>query len=218
MEIKITRKKIKNIIIKVNERGEVLVSAPLRVPKYYIENLIKEKEEWIRKKIDFVKSKKEKVKSNTFNDGEKFIYLGKEYLIEIKKSEEEYCKLENNKFLIYLQENNQEKRKALISKWVYENFNSYMLKKTLEIGKKIGYKPNAIKFREMKTRWGSCNSLTKSITYNYRLYDKPIEAVDYVILHELSHILYPHHQKSFWDFVGKYMPDWKKRRELLKGV
>ena len=68
----------------------------------------------------------------------------------------------------------------------------------------------------MKTRWGSCNTLTRSITFNLQLYKKPLEVIDYVILHELAHIPYPHHQKEFWNFVEKYIPDWKKRRDLLK--
>lgn len=214
MEIKITRKRIKNIIIRINEKGEVLISAPLKVPKYYIENLIREKESWIREKIALVQRRKEKI--NTYDEGERFFYLGRGYPIEIKKSSQEYCKLLEDKFIILLQENSLEKRKKLIDRWVCENFYPYIIDMTMKMGEKIGYSPKVIKFRDMKTRWGSCNTLKKSITYNHQLYKKPVEVVEYVVLHELSHIPYPHHQKSFWEFVEKYMPDWKNRRKLLK--
>lgn len=214
MNIKITRKRIKNIILKVNDEGEVLISAPLKVPKEYIEKLIKEKEEWIREKLSLVQKRKQN--SLTYNEGEKFIYLGKEYLIEIKNSQKKICQLSQDKFIIYIQKNTLENRKKLVDRWIYENFYPYIIDLTMNIGEKIGYLPSVIKFRNMKTRWGSCNTIKKSITFNHQLYRKPIVVVEYVVLHELAHIPFPHHQKSFWSFVEKYMPDWKERRKLLK--
>lgn len=214
MEIKITRKKIKNIIIKVNEKGEVLVSAPYKVPNSYIENLLQEKKEWIREKIEQVKNKQEKI--STFEEGDEFIYLGKKYTIKIKISSVEYCELTEEHFILNIKINNFENRKKIISKWLTDNFCTLVKNRTIELGKRIGYLPSIIKFRDMKTRWGSCNTLTRSITFNLQLYKKPLEVIDYVILHELAHIPYPHHQKEFWNFVEKYMPDWKKRRDLLK--
>lgn len=214
MNIKITRKKIKNIIIRINENGEVLISAPFRTPNLYIENLIKEKESWIRKKLNLLKERKEK--TNTFDEGEIFNYLGKNYNIEVKNSTQEQCELTEKKFTIYLKKNSLEKRKKLITQWVYNNFYPYMIDRTMELGESIGFTPKVIKFRDMKTRWGSCNTLTRSITFNFQLYKKPVEIIDYVILHELAHIPYPHHQKDFWNFVERYMPDWKTRRKLLR--
>ncbi len=214
MEIKITRKRIKNIIIKVDEEGEVLISAPLKVPKSYIENLLKEKEEWIREKIALIQRRKERV--STYDAGEKFLYLGKEYLIEIKRDLQEGCQLLEDRFIISLKENSLEKRKRLIDNWICENFYPYVVELTMSLGEKIGYTPIKIRFRDMKTRWGSCNTMKKSITYNHQLYKKPIKAVEYVVLHELSHIPHPHHQREFWEFLERYMPDWKSRRKLLK--
>lgn len=214
MEIKITRKKIKNIIIKVNEKGEVLVSAPYKVPNSYIENLLQEKKEWIREKIEQVKNKQEKI--STFEEGDEFIYLGKKYTTKIKISSVEYCELTEEHFILNIKINNFENRKKIISKWLTDNFCTLVKNRTIELGKRIGYLPSIIKFRDMKTRWGSCNTLTRSITFNLQLYKKPLEVIDYVILHELAHIPYPHHQKEFWNFVEKYIPDWKKRRDLLK--
>lgn len=214
MEIKITRKRIKNIIIRVNSEGEVLISAPLKVPKHYIESIVKEKESWIREKITLVQRKK--ARENLYENGDSFFYLGREYPVVIESSTEEFCKLEQGRFLIATQENSFENRKKLIDQWVYQNFYPHLIELTMDMGERIGYTPTKIKFRDMKTRWGSCNTLTRSITYNHQLYKKPIEAVEYVVLHELAHIPYPHHQRSFWEFVEKYMPDWKNRRKLLK--
>ena len=214
MNIKITRKKIKNIIIRINSEGEILISAPPKIPKSFIDSLLKKKEEWIKEKLSLINERKKlEIK---FNEGDKFFYLGFPYTIKINFSSFEKCELINDDFIITVQSNSFERRKNLITQWVCENFYPYVINRTMEIGEKIGYIPKTIKFRDMKTRWGSCNTATRSITYNHQLYKRSKDVIDYVILHELSHIPYPHHQREFWSFVEKYMPDWKDKRKKLK--
>ncbi|WP_187424081.1 M48 family metallopeptidase [Campylobacter concisus] len=75
---------------------------------------------------------------------------------------------------------------------------------------------NRIVIRNSKTRWGSCNHKKGYINLSLRLIEKPISAVSYVVLHELTHLLYPHHQKSFYDFIEKIMPDYRKQEQILK--
>lgn len=212
MNIVITKKKIKNIIIKIKPNGEVHISAPLRVSEKYLKELIEKKREWIEKKLLLVTQNKK----TSFDSGESFVYLGFKYPIEVKLSDKEYCFLSKEKFSIYLKENTLVNRKKLVDRWIRENFYSYMIKRTMELGKVMGYTPTQIKFRDMKTRWGSCNTLTRSITFNHQLYKKQLEVVDYVIIHELAHIPFPHHQKEFWNFVENFMPNWKEVRKKLK--
>ena len=73
-----------------------------------------------------------------------------------------------------------------------------------------------IVIRNSKTRWGSCNHKKGYINLSLRLIEKPLSAVRYVVLHELTHLLYPHHQKSFYDFIEKIIPDYKKQEQILK--
>ena len=75
--------------------------------------------------------------------------------------------------------------------------------------------PSKISFRFNKTRWGSCSN-KNSIVFNYYLAKLPIELIEYIVVHELSHIKHKHHQKPFWDEVGKFLPDYKQRRKMLK--
>lgn len=206
-ELIVTRKKIKNIIIKIDDECKIKISCPFRVPNSYIEKLIEKREKWIIEVIDH----KKKIK-NEFD--ENFIYLGKIYPIQINNSIEEFCQLKDEKFYINIQENSFKNRKKLIDRWICENFYSLVIDLTMEIGEKVGYTPIKIRFRDMRTRWGLCNSMKKSITYNHQLYKKSIYFLEYVILHELAHIPYPHHQKTFWEFIEKFMPDWKKRKKL----
>ena len=73
-----------------------------------------------------------------------------------------------------------------------------------------------IVIRNSKTHWGSCNHKKGYINLSLRLIEKPLSAVRYVVLHELTHLLYPHHKKSFYDFIEKIMPDYKKQEQILK--
>lgn len=207
VELIIRKKRIKNIIIKIDDEAKINISVPLTVSNSYIEEVIEKREKWILETIIY----KRKIKNNF---EENFIYLGKIYPIEINNFLKEFCQLKKEKFYINIKENSFENRKKLIDKWIYENFYNLMIELTMTIGEKIGYTPIRIKFRDMKTRWGSCNFKKKSITYNHQLYKKSIYFIEYVILHELAHIPYPHHQKSFWEFIEKFMPDWKERRKL----
>ena len=79
----------------------------------------------------------------------------------------------------------------------------------------MGLFPNKVSFRFNKSRWGSC-SYKNSIIFNYYLAKLPIELIEYVVVHELSHIKHKHHQKSFWDEVAKVLPDVKLRRKKLR--
>ena len=70
-------------------------------------------------------------------------------------------------------------------------------------------------FRVMRTRWGSCNSSKKYININSILVASPLESIEYIALHEIAHLHFPHHKKEFWNFISKYMPDWEIRKKQL---
>ena len=67
----------------------------------------------------------------------------------------------------------------------------------------------------MKTRWGSCNPHKGYINLNLELIKNPKESIEYVVFHELSHLIHPNHSKEFYSYISAYMPDWKRRKEIL---
>lgn len=89
-------------------------------------------------------------------------------------------------------------------------------KKVEEFSRLTGLKCTGVKITSAKTRFGSCSG-KNSICFSYHLMRYPEEAIDYVVLHELAHTKYHDHSWRFWMLVGLYMPDYKRRRELLKG-
>ena len=130
---------------------------------------------------------------------EKLLYMGKEYMIEelIKASdlEEEESEKRLKKFYI-----------SSCKKIVGERIKIYQ--------QQLRVKPKAIEVVESNKQWGSCNS-NREITFNYRLVMAPLEIIDYVVVHELCHLLHMNHDRSFWRRVGSILPDYKKRQEFL---
>jgi predicted metal-dependent hydrolase len=214
IKVEITRKKIKNIILKVTSDGRVLISAPTRVPQSYLKEFIKIKENWIVKKLEEVKNRKKK--EINYENGEEIIYLGKKYYLEVINYYTEKVVIQDEKIYIYcLKNSTTEDRERIFKNWLKVELGTILKDLTYKIGKMIGYLPNEIRIRDMKSRWGSCISARKVITYNLQLAFQPLPLIEYVVLHELAHIPYPNHQKEFWNFVEKFIPDWKERRKLL---
>lgn len=93
----------------------------------------------------------------------------------------------------------------------------YLPEKTIYFSQIMGVTPAAVKITSAKTRFGSCSG-KDSICFSWRLMSYPIDAVDYVIVHELAHIRHKNHGKAFYEFISSVMPDYKVRRKLLKGL
>lgn len=215
INIELTRKNIKNIILKITPDGKVLLSAPKKASEKILKEFLTKKESWIREKLKMLEERKKG--ELKFETGEILTYLGNSYNLEIIYSDIKKIEFVNNKIYIYASTNSTfQERKAIFENWAMNEFALVLEKLTRKIGEKIGHFPNEIKIKNMKSRWGSCIVGKKIITYNLQLIYKPLSIIEYVVLHEMSHILYPNHQKEFWNFVEKFMPDWKKRRELLK--
>ena len=81
---------------------------------------------------------------------------------------------------------------------------------------KLGAKaPSVIRFRTMKTRWGSCKPKEGVITFNYNLFEVPEECMRYVVIHEFAHLIVPDHSERFYRYVALFMPDWREKRRML---
>lgn len=200
-EIVITRKKIKNMYIRVKEDLKIHIS----VNKY-----TSEKE--IRKLIEnnysnIVLMVERQVKKNERN--EKTMILGKEVDLVVfnKQTEPE---LFGNKFYI--------KDKSKLDKYLKE-YAFIVFKERLDViypifNEKIPYP--SLKIRKMTSRWGVCNRRDNSVTLNLELIKMNVKYLDYVIVHELSHFIHFDHSKSFWDTVSKYCKDYKIIRKEMR--
>ena len=171
--------------------------------------------QWIAKKRAFFASFKTLQKE--YVSGEDFKYLGRSYRLKVVQSKEERVKLQRGYLELFVKDKSDLRRKEnLIYEWYYEKATLYFFNILQEFNKTVKQDIKSVKIRQMKTRWGSCNQHKSYINLNIELIKKPKECIEYVVFHELAHLLYPDHSKKFYDYLSLYMPDWQKRKEILE--
>ena len=213
--VKIVRKDIKNITLKVRPNGEAVLTAPKTASDEHIKFIIEKRAKWIAQKRAFFASFKTPQKE--YVSGEDFKYLGRSYRLKVVQSKEERVKLQRGYLELFVKDKNDLERKRNL---VYELYNEkamlYFFNIFQEFNKIVKQDIKSVKIRQMKTRWGSCNPYKSYINLNIELIKKPRACIEYVVFHELVHLLYPDHSKKFYDYLTLYMPDWQKRKEILE--
>lgn len=197
----LTKKKNKNTYIRIGENLEILVTAPYYVTKHSIYKLVENNIDSVKKMLN--KKKREQMKEKDF------YYLGKKYDIIIVPTLD---RIEIEENIIYVP--SQKYLEKWVTKEMRQLFEERLYMQYQRFTEKIPYPK--LKIRKMKTRWGVCNKRDNSITLNAGLWKEKIEALDYVIIHELSHFVHFDHSKDFWQTVEKYCKNYKKIRKELK--
>lgn len=191
-KIQCSKKRIKYLRLKITKTGDIKLSAPLKTTQAQIENFIATHAKWIEQTL----LKIPKSDPNLVN------FLGKSYQIQIYS---EFKIIDNYIFTPDLETYSQyanNRLKEIITKYI-DLYNP-----------KINKPINAIRIKKMTTRWGSCNSKKGYLNFSTNLITKDIKFIEYVVLHELTHLIYPHHQKEFYDFIAALMPDFRSRLNL----
>ena len=216
------RKKVKNINLRIKPNMEIYISVPMNLHRDYIENFIRSKEEWIKSVLKKVEDVKEKQKGFEYKNGEIYKFLGKEYNLIVRTGNFNGVSLKNdaksNVMILTVNENifeNIDEKKKVMEKWYFENAKKLFLKfveKWLEI---LDEHVEKVAIKPMKTRWGSCNYVKKYINLNTELIKRTPFEIEYVILHELTHLKYPNHGKGFYNYIERYMPNYKVAETML---
>ncbi|MFD1773490.1 M48 family metallopeptidase [Paenibacillus rhizophilus] len=189
----------KKLSLHIDLLGLITVKVPKDTSEEMIKSAVERHGKLILEKLHTLAKARETPKPKEYQDEGKFLYLGKEYflheLIETRGLNEEELKKNLKKFYF-----------SSCKKIVGERINSYQIQ--------LRVKPKTVEVVESRTKWGSCSS-DKKITFNYRLAMAPMEVIDYVIIHELCHLIHMNHDRSFWRRVGSIMPDYKEKQEFL---
>ena len=217
MRIQILKKNVKNLTIRIKPTSEIVISAPKRLPDEVINEFIKSKESWIKSKLEIISSRIKSPKE--YVSGENFEYLGRNYRLKVIENKKEFINLDKEFCYLYVKNRDDfAKKHRLIESWYRERAKEIFFLKIEKYNKITQKKINKITIRKMKTRWGSCNYNKKYINLNLELIKKPIECIEYVVFHELTHLIHPNHSKEFYNYIATYMPDWKKRKERLEVI
>lgn len=207
------RRKMKNIYLKVEKNAEVVVSAPPRTPNYIIKKLIQENIDEIKLRRNNILTNGHTVKS--YASGEKHFVFGKEYTLEVKISRKNSVSLCDDKFILSIKDEDQD-REQIVTRELRKILYDIGLKFIDKHEKIMGVHAEQFRIKKMKTRWGTCNIEAKRIWINYELVKYPIECLEHIIVHELTHLLETNHTQRFYALLEKYYPNYKKNDKVIK--
>jgi len=205
------RSKRKTLALVVKPDGSLIVRAPLRASERTIRQFVKDNSQWIQKKQAEFQAVVHPLPKR-YVPGELFMYLGQEYPLEIVKRPNPALLLEQN---FKLSESAQDHAARVFERWYREQARHILEDRVNYYARQYAFQYKKIGITAARTRWGSC-SATGSLNFSWRLMMAPIEAVDYVVVHELVHTIVHDHSRRFWKKVEEIMPDFRERRKWLR--
>lgn len=212
MEIdKFIRSKRRTIAIIIERDGSVTVRAPRRASVASIQAFVDEKQGWILNTKEKLKTFTAPVKRE-YKDGERFLFLGDEYLLQIVNPQRPALTFSNG---FALGSTAQPRGEHLFTRWYKEQAMTVLSERVRSFSAQYGFLPKQVKVSSAKTRWGSC-SPDGTLNFTWRLVMAPLPVIDYVVVHELVHLKVKNHSKLFWREVEKYMPTYKEHRKWLR--
>ena len=216
IEIEVTKKKIKNMHLSVlPPNGKVRISAPFYIDDEKIKNFAISKIEWIKKHINKFENRPIKMEPN-YISGESHYVWGRRYRMEIRHNNRNNVEIKGNKLILTVREfSTTQQREKIMTEWYRKQLKEKLPELVEKWEEIIGVKAETVRVKNMLTRWGTCNTKDKRIWINLQLAKKPIECLEYVVVHELVHLLEKSHNSVFVEYMDKYLPDWRVKKDLL---
>ncbi len=211
----------KRLSIMVHPDLSVVVKAPAGIPLDEIEKRVAKRASWIVKQMDYFERFHPLPPPRRYVSGETHIYLGRQYRLKIRQGMKARVRLIGRFFEMELSNpKDREKAEKVMHRWYTSHAKalfSQRLDRFLPVFEGLGASLREVRYRRMKKRWGSCSS-KGVILLNTELVKAPTHCIDYVIVHELCHLIHPRHDKKFYQLLERILPDWKKRKERLESV
>lgn len=219
IHVKIVRKKIKNVHLKVYRDLTATLSVPYSTSDSWAEAFVLSKSSWLDKQIEKYKRSSGYNNLTSLRSGSSTRMFGKDLRIYIVNDEKEHIELDEKSVAMHLRNtsNTTHNNEFFENWWKFQAYQLYdeLVEKWMPVFKRHGVEKPLVTIKKMKTLWGSCNKEKCKITLNEYLLKADARCIEYVVLHELTHLIYNGHNKDFYDFITIYMPDWKERKKQL---
>ncbi len=219
ISIEILRKPIKNMNLRIYPpNGLVKVSAPMSFSEQFIRQYLQEKSDWIHTQRNRIRERSSH-KEEVFQTGATIPFKGTNYLLIIETHHgPSQIKIKDELIYCYTQQNaSQMQIQMLIERWYRREMESLIPELMMQWEIVIGVKVAQWGIKKMKTRWGSCNTRARRIWLNLNLIKKPGLCLEYVLVHELVHLLEASHNQRFYTLMTQFMPQWREYQYLLEG-
>lgn len=217
VEIIVSRKRMKTVRLRVLASGEIRLSVPLQATNRWIDSFLREKKEWIAEKRREAAERKGPAPPPRV--GQTMQIQGRAVLLRTVESAKRQTVLEGDALTLYGPglDDPERMEKQLDAWWRQQALSCYeeMVSRMMPLFEKHGARRPELTVRKMRTLWGSCSKSRGKVSLNTRLYHASLPCIELVVMHELTHLLYPKHDKAFYGFLGQHMPDWEARKKRL---
>lgn len=215
------RKDVKNLNLRVRKDGSVFVSANEFILLEEIDKFICSKAAYIIKAMDhFSEIQQYRPKPKQYISGESFYIQGRGLRLQVSQSSKNMISTDGIYIFLKVTDlNDYEKKRRLVTRFLDQQCKTVfteILDELYPIFRKYGVERPSLRIRDMETRWGSCLPKKCIITINKRLLEAPRNCIEYVVMHELCHLIHPNHSKHFYAFLSMLMPDWIERKKILE--
>ncbi len=222
IEYEVVRRQRKTLEIAVEPDSSVVVAAPEHARFDEIEAKLRKRAAWVIRQQRYFIQFLPRTPERQYLAGETHLYLGRQYRLKIIHHIQQNVKLIRGYIVVQSQApQRSELTRELVNAWYRERAHLKFSERT-ELCLSLfpdpeAYRPKGLIVRQIQQRWGSMSPAGR-LLLNRRLVQAPIDAIDYVITHELCHISEPHHGAAFFDLLNKIMPDWERRKQRLERV
>lgn len=207
----IVRTKRNSVSINIDKDATVTIRAPLYLTDHQLESVVIKKQAWIQRKLVEL-AKRPQLKNKQFIDGEGFWFLGKLYKLKTVADQAQAVELKEE---LCVAKSALPKIKEVLMNWYRQEALIKLNERCAEYAKRIGVAPVSIKISNAQKRWGSCGP-RGTINFNWRLIMAPLQIIDYIVVHELAHLIERNHSRRFWARVSTISPDYRQHKHWLK--
>ncbi len=212
-----TRRKTLSIVVHSDNR--VIVHAPAGCPRVRIALFVEQKSEWIKKVLQVNSERCPRFRERVFETGERLPFLGREYTLHVEEAKAAAVGLEEGLIRVRLGPRDlragPSRIKELLLEWYVSRAMAKIGEKIALYAPRINVSPGRVTIKSLKSRWGSC-STTGRISLAWNIVMAPEAVLDYLVVHELCHLVHHDHSTRYWSLVGSILPDHRERRKWLR--
>ena len=214
------RKQVRNLNLRVRKDGSVWVSANADVPCGEIDTFVTSKAPYILKALDrFHEMAQYRPQPKQYVGGETLTILGRGLRLQVMQAAKDSISADGVYIHLGVRDlSDTEKKRRIVNKFLDQQCKTVfgdVMDALYPLFQKYGVQKPSLRIRDMETRWGSCLAKKGIITLNKRLLEAPRHCIEYVVMHELCHLVHPNHSRQFYAFLTMLMPDWKERKQFL---
>lgn len=220
IQYQLIRSNRKTIALSFDKACNLVVKAPLWVRKSQIDAFVTEKAEWIEAtRTRLMRAKEESTKSKIkLENGDELYFLGEKRVLTVIREDRKRARVvcAMDRLLMYVPyDGDYEYRRDQLEKWYRKEAAALLTEKAEEFAARLGVSYEDIRIKDQKSRWGSCSS-KGNLNFNWRIIMAPEPVCDYVVIHELCHLVYLDHSENFWKLVESICPGYEQYKKWLK--